>query len=156
MISDTSPLIFLSKINALYILKRLYNTIKIPEMVKEELYSGGREDILAISKEIEEGGIKVLKLKKEIIYTGGKGENAAINLAVESKENLLIDDFHGIRIAESLGIEICRTTTIVLKALQKKIINKNEALILLKRLLDNNYYISPRFYAELLEKILKL
>ena len=37
MISDSSPLIFLSKITALSLLKKLFTNIEIPKAVKEEI-----------------------------------------------------------------------------------------------------------------------
>ncbi len=155
MISDTSPLIFLSKINALNLLRELYTSIIIPEAVKKEVYEGNRDDTLAITKAIEEGWIKTENSQEELTQTHDKGENAAINLANEKKEPLLIDDAKGIKIAKTIGIEVYRTTTIILHAVQKKIVAKNESLKLIKNLVEQNYYIAPAYYAQLLEKLLK-
>lgn len=154
MISDASPLIFLSKIRALSLLRKIYSSITIPEAVKEEIISDKRDDSLGIAEAIKEKWINVSSIQREVFLIKGKGENAAINLASERKEPLIIDDAQGIKIAESLGIKIFRTTSIILLALKKKIITKKEALDFIKSLVEHGYYISPEYYAQLLEKLI--
>lgn len=83
----------------------------------------------------------------------GDGENAAINLARENKDSLIIDDALGIKVAQEFNIKTLRTTTIIFLAVNKKIINKEQAIILINELIENGYYISNEYYAKILTKL---
>lgn len=153
MISNSSPLIFLSKIGKLILLKKLFNSIKIPESVKNEIIIEGKPDSLAIAESIKEGWIKIQNPKKELSFGVGKGENSAINLAIETKEPLIIDDALAVKIATSFNLEVLRTTSIIFLALKKKLLTKKEAIFLLNQLVKEGYYISPKYYSLLIEKL---
>lgn len=153
MISNTSPLIFLAKIGKLNLLKKLFGTISIPEEVKEEVTIKDKVGCKEIKDLIEKGDINVANPKINTDLGVGKGENAAINLAREKKDRIIIDDKTAINILEAMSIEYFRTTSIIFLALEKKIITKKEAISLIKRLIDNGYYISIDVYAQILESL---
>jgi predicted nucleic acid-binding protein len=153
MISNSSPLIFLAKIDQLSLLKRLFGIVSVPSVVKEEVLNEEKPGFVAVNDAIEKGWIKVVNPNKIINVKLGKGESAAISLAKELNDDLIIDDALGVRVARSLGIEAIRTTSVILTAVKKKIIGKKDAIKLINRLLEEGYYIAPRFYAILLERL---
>src|SRR3989344_2607135 len=142
MISNTSPLIFFSKINKLNILKELFTTITIPNAVKEEILAKDKPGTLAIEKAIEEKWIKIVNPESPLEVSLGKGEKFAISLALEKKDSLIIDDLGAIKLARSLHIETLRTTSIILIAVKRKIIKKEEAISLINKIISEGYYIS--------------
>jgi len=153
MISNSSPIIFLAKINSLNTLKNLFNKIIIPTEVKEEVLIEGKIDSRIIFQAIEDGWIKIDSPKNNLDLKLGKGENAAINLAKEKNDYLIIDDAKGIKAANAFNIKTLRTTTVILMALKKKLLNKKEAVDLINKLIDAGYYISPQYYSILITKL---
>ena len=153
MISNSTPLIFLSKINKLNFLKQLFKTLIIPEDVKKEVLKENKPDSISIKRSIEEGWIKVKDPKDNKDLQLGTGENAAINLARENADSLIIDAALGIKVAQEFNIKTLRTTTIIFMAVNKKIIDKEQAIILVNKLIENGYYISNEYYAKILTKL---
>ncbi len=153
MISNATPLICLSKINQLEILKKLFTFIIVPESVKEEVLVRDKPGYFIINKAIEEDWIKIINPKEDIDLGLGKGENSAINLAKERKDKLIIDDAFAIKVAQAFNIEIIRTTTIIFMAVKKNIITKKQAIFFINKLIDIGYYISPNYYSTLLSEL---
>ena len=154
MISNSSPLIFLAKINYLSLIKDLFNFVEIPEEVKKEILIKEKEGFISLEQAIKENWIKTVQLKNCTDYSLGEGENAAINLAKEKSKSLIIDDSKAIKIAESLGIKTLRTTSLIFLALKKKLINNKEAIRIINKLIESGYYISPSIYTKIIEKLL--
>ena len=153
MISNATALICLSKINKLDILKKVYSAVIIPPAVKNEVLLEEKEGYSSIKGAIESGWIKVVEPKKIIALGLGAGENQAISLAKERKDKIILDDALAVKAANAFDIPIFRTTSVIFTALNKKIINKKQALSLLNRLIENGYYISTKDYAALVSKL---
>ncbi len=153
MISNTSPIIFLAKINNLDLLKKLYGNVFITNDVKEELLEHGRPDTELIRICIEKGILLIKNPTKRLELGLGKGENSAISLARELADSLLIDDLQATRAAQALSIKTLRTTTIIFSALSKKIITKETALDMISQIIDEGYFIAPRYYKEIFDKL---
>ena len=153
MIADSSCIICLSKINKLDLLKEVHGKIFVSGVVKEECLIQGKPGFHAISEAIEKKWIVVCKPKLNTDYALHKGENEAINLALEKKQAIILDDFAAKTMAESLGLKTERTTTVLFKAIEKKIISKKEGISLFNKLIENGYYISPEIYAIILSKL---
>lgn len=151
MISNSSPLIFLSKINQLYLLKKLFGHLLIPISVKDEIILENKPDSIIISEAIQGGWIKVVDVKEKIPLGIKGGESSAINLAIERKDRLIVDDALAIKIAKSFGVETMRTTTIIFMAVKKKFITKKQAISLIDMLIESGYYISPNYYSAILK-----
>ena len=153
MISNSSPLIFLSKINQLSLLKKLFGHIFISKEVKDEILVEGKRGGIDISNAIKEGWIKVIEAKN-IIFLGIKGAEASvINLAIERKDKLIVDDAIAIKVAKSFDIETIRTTTVIFMAVKNKIITKEKAISFVDELIEIGYYISPGYYSAILKKL---
>ena len=137
IISNSSPLILLAKINRLSTLEKLYKRITIPYAVYNEVVVRGKSenysDAALIEKHINEF-IFVKHLTQEykteaekLSSIVGSGESEAITLCLQEKsELLLIDNFEPRKIAQSKGIKCRSTSGILLEALKKKIISSED------------------------------
>jgi len=153
MISNSSPLIFLAKINQLGLLEKLFGSIIITSDVRVEVLEDKKDGYKIIEKAIQEGWIKILDPENEVDFGIDKGENSSVNLARELKGTLIIDDADAIKIAKTFNIKILRTTTILLMSLKKLLIDKKQVKELLQRLIENEYYISSYYYSKLLKAV---
>ena len=152
MISNASPLIFLSRINQISLLKKLFAAILITKEIEEEIFVEGKPGIINIANAIKDGWIKVVEAKENIPLGIKGGESSVINLARERKDKLIIDDSIAIKIAKAFDIETIRTITVIFMAVKKNIISKKEAISLINKLIEVGYYISPRYYSAILTK----
>ena len=153
MISNASPLIFLSKIGQISLLKKLFAFILISKEDKDEIFVEGKPETIDIANAIKQGWIKVVEVKDNIPIGIEGGESSVINLARERKDKLVIDDSIAIKVAKAFDIETIRTTTIIFMAVEKNIINKKQAISLINKLIDIGYYISPTYYSAILAKL---
>lgn len=136
----------------LNLLKEIYDEITIPQAVKNEVLGPNFFGQIEIKKALEMGWVKVVKTKSQK-FGLGRGEEEAISLAVERKEEIILDDAKARKIAGIFGLEIQRTTSVLIIAYKKKKIGKKELISLINELIENGYYIAPRFYVRLIEKI---
>lgn len=165
ILSNSSPLIYLSKLNKLNFFKELFKEIIIPKEVYEEVVIKGKEekyfDVISVEKAVKEGWIKIKdeKIEKDIedlTFELDLGERALINLAKKLKPSLLvIDDASARAIAENLGFNVKGTLYILLKAYKKEIIQKKEVKELINKLIILGFRISQELYIEVLEEIEK-
>jgi predicted nucleic acid-binding protein len=120
VVSDSTPLIALAKINRLDLLKDFFGEIYIPEEVYDEVVRRGGN--LAGSSEVAScSWIKVESVKNRMAVetlslTLDKGEAEAIVLSREKESLLIIDDGAGRKTAELLGVKITGTVGILLLA----------------------------------------
>lgn len=155
MISNATPLILLSRINQLELLKKTFSRIFIPPAVKEEVLVEGKPGTKRIQEALKDGWLIVQKPKQAGIIGLGKGEEEAIALAKEKKGRLLIDDRGGIKAAQFYGVETIRSTTVFFIAAKKKIIKPEQITVLLNELIQEGYYIKPEEYAFLISQLQK-
>jgi len=153
LISNSSPLIFLSKINKLDLLKKMFGFIMITDAVKEEVLINNKPGHFIIEESIKEGWIKIINPKENPDLGLGPGENSVINLAREKKDTLIMDDFFAINTAKAFDIPILRTTSLIFLAVRKKIIAKQKAIYFFNQLIKEGYYISPEIYSILLNRL---
>lgn len=144
IISDTSCLIALSKIEKLELLRDLYHEIIITNDVYQEF-----DDLIPNWITIAE--VKN-KRKQEIIEERlDKGESSSIALALELRNaTLIIDEIKGRKIAQSLNIDIIGTIGIILLAHKKGLVPDVTTLIL--RLVNNGFIISDALIDKIIEK----
>ena len=134
IISNSSPLILLAKINKLNVLEKLYGKITIPQEVYNEVIIKGKHenysDAALIEKNINEFiFVKdiIQEHKKEaekLTSVVGSGESEAIASCIQEKaELLLIDNLEPRKIAQIKGIKCRSTPGVLLEAFKNKIIN---------------------------------
>jgi predicted nucleic acid-binding protein len=129
LISNSSPLIHLTRLGKWKYVMRTFPSLVIPAAVRSETIEKGKEegyrDALVLEKLEKEGWLKTvnlsvsssLKTAKELCAELGRGEAEAIALAVEKSERLLIDDQKGRQIADYHGVETVTTLGLILEML---------------------------------------
>lgn len=154
VISDTTAIIYLSKIGALHLLESLFKIIYIPQAVFDELTRHGDELPGAIEVK-SYPWIKTEKVKSisEAISCFGNpldpGETEAIALALELNAALLIiDEKEGRKEASAQGITITGMLGIILKAKEKGLIPIVQPY--LDRLMTSNFKLNPKLYRSVL------
>ena len=167
IVSNTSPLIWLSKIGKIALLKRLFGEVIISEEVYKEAVERGLQegfsDALAIKECIEQGWIKVSKLDERKIKLCQKmmeyafeihlGEAQAIILARGLGVLLLMDESSGRAFAETLGLKVRGTLYVIMKALREKVLNSAEAKEIVLALVSKGFRIEPKLLARVLREI---
>ena len=120
IISNTSPLLYLHRINALNWLPNLCEEVRIPQAVAEELSEGRQRgydvprlqgyEWLTIAAP---GAVPSQWLSLDL----GAGESAVLTLALEHPEcTVLLDDRQARRIAQSAGLEVWGTLRVLMEA----------------------------------------
>jgi len=143
VIVNSTPLIILSKIGELEILKNLYDEIIIPRAVFEEVTI--KSDVI---KNLS--WIKILEVQDKSnrkIYQAKlhDGEVEVMMLAKEILADLLIiDDNAAKKFAKFLGFTVTGTLGILLKAKSEKIIP--EVRPILEKMLAEKFYISDKIF----------
>jgi hypothetical protein len=128
VVSDTTAITHLAKINALIILRQLYNEILIPEEVYNELCQAKRTQPGALQV-INSPWIKVIPINNYAIAAKLKqrldfGESEAITLAIETNADvLIIDEIAGRMVAKKLVNKIIGTVGALLEAKKSGIIS---------------------------------
>jgi len=118
VISDTSPITNLIRINRIDLLKALYGTVIIPAEVKYEI-EFLPENKLAFTQLdwIVVREFSDRKLFGELVKTLDRGESAAIVLALETKADaILIDETDGRFEARNRGLQVIGLIGVLLKA----------------------------------------
>ncbi len=161
IISDSSSLILIEKITLLDLVKKRF-LFYIPEEVYREAILKGKEknapDAHTLEDKIKVSIIKVLKVKniskvEELMKDFGiaKGETEAMVLFLENRAKfLLVDDHKAINACKAHKIPFITTITMVLLLLKQKIINKEKAQQMIKKLA-----IYGRYKNELIFKALE-
>jgi hypothetical protein len=167
IVSNTSPLIWLSKAGRITLLKKLFSEVIIPEEVcKEAVERGlheGFSDAFAIKECIDQGWIKISELNEREIKLCEKimehafeihlGEAQAIILARKIGALLLIDESSGRAFAETLGLKVRGTLYVVMKALREELVNRIEAKEMMLTLVGKGFRIEPKLLARILREI---
>jgi len=136
IISDTTTLIILGKINRYDLLENIFDKIYLPTEVTKEIsikadgiYEKIRNNQLFEIKEITD--IALFSLINGIL---DRGESQAIVLAKELNLILLIDEKKGRKIAKNMGLNIIGLLGILILNVKKQYISKKEAIIILEEI----------------------
>jgi predicted nucleic acid-binding protein len=155
VVSDSTPLIALARINRFFLLQELFGEINIPPAVYYEVViaskgrAGGKElksaNWIHSCEVINHDLVTFLKISLD------DGEAEAIALAQETSADLLLmDDGEGRRIAESVGIKFTGTVGLLLRYYQGSYQDTKEAL---DELLAQGFRLSQKVYLKILEQI---
>ena len=156
IVSDTGALISLEKlVDGYQFIQKLYNEIIIPPKVLEELSFHYPNPEAYLKKYNVEHLIKVdsnfiaIDAETKAIH---QGEIEAISLAKTLNLELLIEDVDGRKIAIKEGLQTSGITGQILRALNKGIIDKPEALNKLEELFENKR-LNKKLYKILNKKL---
>ncbi len=153
VVSNTTPIISLLKIDKLHILKDLYEEIIIPQEVFNEIEAGKNKEYYADFSKIEWIKIKKIKDEKSLSYflDLDKGEAETIILSSELGADLIIlDETLGRYHAKHAKLKVTGTLGILLKAKKSGLLPELKPL--LYELKDKGIWLSNG----LIEKILTL
>ena len=155
VVVNTSPIIYLSSINSVSLLKELFIEIFIPDAEKMEIVSGGKDNFGFL--EIQDGKwIKTLNIrnelaKKYLLTDIDEGEAGVIIPAEELKANTIImDDRLGRKIARLRGFIVIGTLRLLVIAKDKGIIT--EVKPLLNKLKEAGFWVSDSVYKDILRQ----
>ena len=145
VVVNTTPLIALSHVGQLDILKKLYGKVTIPEAVYNEL-SVKAESVCKKAVDSSLDWIRVDKIKNQMAKTMYKtqlhdGEVEVMILAKEvAADVVIIDDANAKKHAKYLGLPVTGTLGVLIKAKQKGYIN--ELRPMLQRMVESGIYLS--------------
>ena len=155
--SNSTALVYLSKINKLFLLKELFGNIVIPEAVKREVVNQGKQgnhiDAFVVESAITEGWIKVAKVTINPLLENigiDKGEAEAISLAAIKKCSLLVDQTHAREAAKLIGVRPKGTLFILLLAMKKGLLTYDGYLQDLFDLAQAGFRMSQEVYLDAL------
>ena len=166
VVCDSGPLIYLSRIGQVQLLRKLFGSVFIPASVYretvEEAKALRKSGTSTIEKAINDGWIKVLGISRsEMGLVKKLAENESIEvedaevvfLAKKHSTGLVTNDKWLVKTAVSLGIDAFWTTSIILLAIKKKIIDKNQARKMLRKLVLSGLYLRTDVYEALLSAV---
>jgi predicted nucleic acid-binding protein len=144
IISDTSCLILLIKIDELDLLRKFSDRIIITSIIKKELG-------IALPNWIEVIDPKDIHYQKILEMDLDKGEASAISLMLEIDNSvLLIDDLKGRKIAERLNLRFSGTFGLLLKSKEIGLIKSIKPLI--EKVRSTNFRFSEKLLSEVLKQ----
>ncbi len=166
IVSNSTPLIYLSKLGHLPLLRKLYGKVNVPSEVMMEVMRGkqlGFDDAAVVEKAGRDGWLKVVELgsgqKRELLTLRrtfddiSEADAAALVLAKDLSATLCIDDSRAARVAEILGLKHIGTFGIILLATEKKLMSGRQAEKLVLSLPEQGFYMGPDLLAEFLKQL---
>lgn len=153
-VSNSSPLIFLAKLNFLELLSK--DQILIPAGVHEELLAKESAEKDKLTRFFQKKNITILKREDcKITSNGlGKGEIEAINIAISKNiPDVLIDEKRARSFARIQNLKPLGTLGIILRALQNKDLTKTQARDLIYDLPSVGFRIDQEFLFQVLKKL---
>jgi len=158
VITNSSPLIHLTRLGKIDYLINQVKEILIPKAVYNEVVIAGKSKNYAesfiIENYINNGKIVVKNLgdfEKELYPPLGNGEMESLELAKQQDRLLIIDDKKARNLAHLLKIEYQTTIATIFELLLSKIIDNFEYKSNIKRIAENSW-ISADVIQEYLEK----
>ena len=153
-VSNSSPIIHLTKIGMLELLHELFGQIFIPEMVYSECTNSiHHQDEVCLIKKADWINVVPISNRKlfNILYQDvDAGEGEALVLAMERNADLiLLDDQEARSKARILDLHVTGTLGVLLKAKSAGLIDSGTDYIQL--LQDTGFWISPKLLAKLLK-----
>lgn len=152
IVADSSALVALATCDALELLAALYDDVKVPQAVFDEVTISGKPEVRTLTEFLTERVVPV-DITQFVFMAGGlgKGEIEAMLLyKVIAADFLLIDDRRARAVAESNGIRCIGALGILLLAKHRNLISHITPFVSILR-------NSPIHYStNLLEKTLQL
>ena len=151
VISNTTPILSLLKIDKLNLLKELYGKIIIPEAVFREIENGKEKPYYKDLTKIDWIEIQKIKNKSSRAYFTDldEGEAEVLILANEQNADLIImDEIIGRRYVKHLGINLTGTIGVLLKAKNRGLIGSVKNL--LTELTEKGTWLNPGLISKIL------
>jgi predicted nucleic acid-binding protein len=166
VVSNSSPLIYLAKVDRLNLIKDIYGRIWIPEAVFNEAVTQGKIVGIADASIIEGAvGRWILKerIKPEIDLKYkfldeneriGLGEKQALKLCKQLNANIfIVDDREARRVSRILKVKPIGTCGVLINACKQGLISAEEAEQMLDRLVKAGFRIDPVVYSMVIREL---
>ncbi len=164
---DSSPLIYLARVEKLEILEFIDAHKVVPEGVFWEVVvvgkEKGKENALELENIFKRGVIEVIsiedgKLLKKLKKIPGlaRADAEVICLAKDKGAIAIIDDEFARRVASALKVQVHGTIYLILKLLKEGKISRGEAEAIINEMIKSGFRCSAELYSEILHKIRKL
>ena len=155
LILDATPLIHLTKAGLGQYFEKLDIEIQTTEdILKEIKIDEDQYENATIRDLIKTGKIKVKnpKKKRKTVKGTHTGEISVISLAEETNSIAVIDDSLARAYAKSLDLTVAHSTFIIFQALKKKAFDKQKAIDIIDKMIDNGWRCDIESYKEILKK----
>lgn len=151
VIADSGPIFSLAIINQLELLNDLFDEVKIPHAVWEEITQDKSTKFYARIELFFKAKVTKIKSFNELTFLMDYGESESVILYKElNAQFLLVDDKKARKIAENFNINCIGTLGLLVTAKNKGIIKTLKPLF--KVLLENDRYYSLNLLNALLKK----
>ncbi len=155
IVSDTSSLIILTKLERLALLESLFEKVFIPKRVEQELATkedGVYQAIInnPLFEIVECKDTELIKLLDDIL---DYGESEALALAKERQLILLIDEKKGRKIAKNMGVKIIGFLGILLLNYRHGRLSKEEIVSILYHTNKLNFRLSEKLKQDFFDKL---
>ena len=153
IITNTTPILSLLKIDKLNLLKEIYGEITVPNAVYQEIEKGKHKTYYQDLKLVDWIKIEQIKNTDSLAFFVDldKGEAEVLILAKEQKADLVIlDEIMGRRYAKRLELNLTGTLGVLLKAKEKGIIDSIREI--LTELTEKGTWLNPK----LIKKVINL
>ena len=143
IIFDASTLILLAKTDLIELFISNYpGQVLIPEEVRSEILEVEKADAAVFKQLIENKKLKVLKIKNKDFsnklmedFNIEKGEAEALGLTLQEKAGVIAtDDKNAMKACKFLKLEFITSISILIRAFEKGLIDREEAYIKLRKL----------------------
>ena len=146
-VSNTTPIISLSSIGKIEILRDIFREIIIPQAVYDEIKSkqygyGYNEVDLAFIKIKKVINMDLMSQYQDQLDIG-EAETIALSKELDA-DNTIIDENIGYNVAKESGLNVVRTLSILLKAKENNIVTEVKPLI--EEMILNGRWYSNRVY----------
>ena len=128
IVSNTSPLIALAKVDLLSLLQSLFEEVRIPPAVHRELLAKTGEDAARLDRALKHfivvapAPASTSPAQERVTQGIGEGEGQAVLLARELGSLLLIDERAGRTAARRLGVPVTGTVGVLIRAKEIKLV----------------------------------
>jgi len=148
VVSDTGPLNYLLRLDAIAVLPQLYGSVVIPEMVQQEMsHPKAPAVVRAWAAQLPEW-VSLGQPQSLLPLALDAGELVAISLAVERNADLmLMDDLRGRQAAQARGLQTIGTLGILVNAAGAGLLDLADALA---KLQQTDFYASEKLIQTLL------
>ncbi len=158
IVSNSTPIIHLGKVGKLKLLQECFQKVFIPEEVYQEINALPKSiEAVLLQQALQERWMHkekvIISAELEKFSWLDQGELHAIALAMQKKKPILIDDKVAKQVAAIFKIEVHGTIYVILKAYEKKFLNKEDAIRTVNDMMKNEFYLTSDVYALFLEEL---
>ena len=169
IVCDSGSLIYLSRVGQIQLLKKLFGSVLIPTSVYRETVQEAKAmrkpGVSTIEKAINDGWMQVIDISaSEMDLVKKLAENESIEvedaevifLTKKHSTSLVTNDKWLVKIAVSLGINSFWTTTLILLAVKKKVLSKNQGRKVLRKLVLSGLHLRTDVYEAILSALVEI